>query len=259
MDGEGAGDTGKDSTVRRWLLAGAWALALCQAGCVFFVSDGGGPLRRSELGDWAGMAEKAKPSPAELEALIADLKTVPNQTLLGKFSLRGDASVFATNFNELLDVPFSPAPGLRIKGRLNPWLRFVPGPQHGDWFYFDEAKPAARQFYASEDEWDVLVGWGERVDCWDVATGERVGARGVISIPGFGLGWARVRKVRPVDRSGVPGLDALAYSKQPVSEALYDIRDGTSLLLGAVAWGRVNRTRYLQILWIPIPVGRAGP
>ena len=245
--------------MRRWLLAVAAVVALGQSGCMFFAASGGGPLKRSELGDWAGMAPRPMPDAQQLKTLMADLKTLPNSTFTGRYSLRGDANVFATNFNEILDVPFTPAPGLRIKGRLNPWLRFVPGPQHGDWLYYDEKDASARQFYASEDEWDVLVGWGERVDCWDVATGQRVAARAITSVPGFALGWTRVRKVRPVDDTGLPGLNTIAYSKLPLSEARYDIREGNAVLLGALGWGRVNRTRYIQILWIPIPVGTAGP
>ncbi len=246
---------------RRSLLAAAAAAALvvAQSGCMFFAASGGGPLQRSELGDWAGMSEKAKPSPQGLESLIGRLKATPNRPFLGKYSLRGDAGLFAANFNEILDVPFTPVPGLIIKGRLNPWLRFVPGPQHGDWLYYDQRDAEARQFYASEDEWDAVVAWGERVDCWDLATGERVAARAVISVPGFGLGWTRVRKVRPVDDTGLPGLNTVAYSKRPLADAQYDIRDGSILLLGALGWGRVNRRRYIQILWLPIPIGPAGP
>jgi hypothetical protein len=86
-----------------------------------------------------------------------------------------------------------------------------------------------------------------------------VAARSVISIPGFGLGWSRVRKVRPVDRLDWPGLHAVTNPRRPLSEARYDVREGNILLLGLLGWGRVNRTRYLQLLWIPVPIGSAGP
>ncbi|MFW6161503.1 MAG: hypothetical protein ACODAJ_01970 [Planctomycetota bacterium] len=242
----------------RWLVAVAAAAAVVtQAGCTFFGASGGGPLRRSELGDWAGMSEMTRP--AGLQSLVAELKETPNSPFTAKYSLRGDAALFSTNFNEILDVPFTPAPGLRIKGRLNPWLRFVPGPQSGDWLYYDESDPSARQFYAAEHEWDALVAWGERVDAWDVATGERVAARGTFSLPGFGLGYNRVRKVRPVDAAGLPGLDTIAYTKRPLSDVRYDLRDGSILFLGLLGWGRVNRIRYLQVLWIPIAIGTTGP
>lgn len=245
---------------RRWIWAAvAAALVVAQTGCTFFALDGGGPMRRDELGDWLGMGDMPAPSDAQLKAIIADLKTVPNKPFASQYSLRGDAQVFATNFGDILDVPFSPAPGLRIKGRQNPWLRFVPGPQHGDWYYFDEKDPTARQFYAAEDEWDALVAWGERVDCWDVATRTRVGARASIGVPGLGIGWNRLRLVQPVDDSGIPGLDTIAYSKRALDQVLYDVRDGNILLFGAVGWGRVNHRRYLQLFWVPIPVGRAGP
>jgi hypothetical protein len=247
---------GRGRRVAAALLVG---VALVQSGCTFFAAGGGGALRREELGDWLGMAPMAKPDAQRLKGLMAELRAVPNRPFGSTYSLRGDANLFSANCNEIIDVPFTPAPGLRIKGRLNPWLRFVPGSQHGDWLYYDERDATARRFYASEDEWDALVAWGERVDCWEAASLERVAARAVTSVPGLGLGWTRVRKIRPVDATGVPGLNTIAYSKRSLSEAQYDARDGSIVLLGALGWGRVNRRRYLQILWLPIPVGRVRP
>jgi len=241
-----------------WAVAAA-ALALAPSGCTFFACSGGGPLRQRELGDWAGLAPRAAPAAARLEALTAELKATANRPFAGRYSLRGDASYCSMTLGQILDVPFGAAPGLRIKGRLNPWLRFVPGPQHGDWLYYDESGEATRRFYAWEDEWDALVAWGERAEACEIASRQRVAARRIDEVIGLGLGWTRVRLVRPVDSAGDAGFHAVAFTKRPLADARYDLRYGNILLLGLLCWGRVNRTRYIQLLWIPIPVGNALP
>ena len=40
-----------------------------------------------------------------------------------------------------------------------------------------------------------------------------------------------------------------------LDEVKYELKDGTSILMGLFGWGRVNHRRYLQLLWIPIPIG----
>ena len=91
-----------------------------------FLCSGGGPLRREELGDWAGMAPKPAPDAKQLEALVRGLKTTTNMSFIGRFSLPGDASVFSLNCGQYYEVPFTPAPGLVVKGRMNPWLHLLP-------------------------------------------------------------------------------------------------------------------------------------
>jgi len=231
---------------------------LAQSGCTFFACSGGGPLKREELGDWAGIPPKPPPDAKELESLVSKLKLTPNRTFAGKFSLRGDSGAFSINYGGVQEIPFTPAPGLKVQGRVNHWLLFVPGPQHGEWLYHDPSKENRRQFYASEDEWDCLVAWGERADAYDVASRERVAAQRTTEVIGFGLGWTRLRRVRPVDRVGDPGLNALADTRVGLSDVLYDLRDGNIVLLGVFGWGRVNHRRYIQILWIPICLGQAG-
>jgi len=246
--------------LRRLLLCAAAAcLAVSQAGCTMFIfCDGDGPLTKAELGDWLGLEPLPVPQPARIAAIARELKQVKHAGFSGRYSLPGDASVFAFNFLLVANVPFTPAPGLIVKGRHNPWLAFVPGGQHGDWLYFDPDKPSKRQFYATQQGWDCLLYWTDRADAYDVATGQRVAAQGFDEVIGLGLGWTRVREVAPVDMDGRPGVHPLASPKADPEKIKYEVRDGNIILLGILGWGRVNHKRYLQLLWIPIPIGRAA-
>lgn len=236
------------------------ALALGQCGCTMFIfCDGEGPLAREELGDWLGLEARPAPEPAELAARVEELKGMQQAGFAGRYSLPGDAASLSFRLFFLFDIPFTPAPGLVVKGRRNPWLAFVPGGQRGDWLYFDPDKPAKKRFYASQDQWDALVVWCDRTDAYDVATRERVAAKRTDEMIGLGLGYTRVREVVPLDRDEVGGVHALADQHVDPAKVKYRVRDGTCLLLGIVGWGRVNHTRYLQLLWVPIPIGRAGP
>lgn len=247
-------------TTRSLLLCLALAVAaLSQCGCTMFIfCDGGGPLTYHELGDWLGMEPLPAPEPQQLAALVADLKQVQHAGFSGRYSLPGDASVFSMNFIQIFSVPFTPAPGLIVKGRYNPWKAFVPGSQHGDWLYFDPAKPGKRQFYAAQNGSDCILAWWDRADAYDVATRQRVASRRTSDVIGLGLGWTRYREVAPLDEDEQPGVQALASPAADPTKARYLVRDGNILLLGIVGWGRVNHTRYIQVLWIPIPVGKAG-
>jgi len=236
------------------LVAMALGLMLTQSGCTMFLCSGGGTLSRAELGDWAGLGEKPAPSPTQLEGLVSDLKMVKSATFLGRFSLHGDSGAFALNCGQCYEVPFTPVSGVIIKGRMSPWARFVPSFQTGHWLYFHPTKKDTRTFYAAESEWGLLICGGERVDAYDVATRERVAARATEEFIGLGLGWTRTRQVRPVDRLGDAGLGPLVSTRTDLAKVRYQLRDANILLLGALGWGRVNHRRYIQVLWIPIPV-----
>ncbi len=244
---------------KRMCLAGLALAALALNGCTMFIfCDGGGPMARDELGDWLGLAPKPAPEPEKLAKLVEDLRQVKHAGFAGRYSLPGDAASLSLNFFFLFDIPFTPAPGLVVKGRRNPWRAFVPGSHHGDWLYFDPDKRDPKQFYAAQDQWTALLVWGDRADAYDVATRERVAARATNEIIGLGLGWTRVRDVMPLDREERAGVHALAQPKVDPAKLKYQVRDGNIILLGIVGWGRVNHKRYLQLLWIPIPIGSAG-
>ena len=237
----------------------AGLLALAQCGCMMFNCSGGGPLKREELGDYAGIPPQPAPDAAHLKVLVADLKTVESNTFAGRFSIDGDSSALWFSKGLFFEIPFTPVQGLTVKGRLNPWHRLLPCSLHGDWLYFHPFKKDRREFYASEDDWGALIMSSKRADVYDVASGAWVGSWRADDFIGLGLGWTRVRQVMPVDDYDEPGLSAVVPAKVSLSSVRYDVRDGNIVLLGIYGWGRVNRTRYIQILWIPIPVGTAAP
>jgi len=245
--------------VKCWAALAIALLAIAQSGCTMFICcDGEGPMKKEELGDWLGLAPKPAPEPQKLAGLVADLKQVKHAGFSGRYSLWGDAASLSVKFFYAMEVPFTPAPGLMVKGRKTGSV-LVPGGQHGDWLYFDPDKRIKKEFYASEDGWDCLVCWFGRWDAYDVATRERVAARKTDEIGGLWLGWTRVRDVEPVDEDGHCGVHPLANPRVDPAKVKYVVRDGSFLLFGLVGWGRVNHTRYLQLLWIPIPLGPAGP
>jgi len=250
----------EQSAIRnRLALLAVAVMALAQTGCTMFIfCDGGGPMAKEELGDWLGLAPWPAPSAEELAELVADLKQVKHAGFAGRYSLPGDAAALSIKLFYLIDVPFTPAPGLVVKGRRNPWAAFVPGWHQGHWLYFDPQKPQGRTFYAAQRQWSALLASTDRTEAYDVATRERVAARRAEEVIGLGLGWTRYREVAPLDENEVPGVHALASPKVDPAKLKYLVRDGSILLLGLVGWGRVNHTRYLQLLWIPIPIGRAS-
>ena len=243
-------------------LVGAALLMVSTSGCMFFAAKGGGPLKRSELGAWAGIAASPLPDAERLSALVKRLKLTRMNIFTGRYSqVRGPLAA-DLNFGHPCEYPFTPARGMRVKGRFNQWPRLLPGSRHGDWLYYVESRGNHREFYASETDWDcgfLVLGYllaDDQVDAFDVTTRERVAAQksNIFLTP---LVYMRVRRVLPVDTKGRSGLHALVDPKTNLAEARYNLRDGTALLMGAVAWGRVNRRRYTQILWIPIAVGDA--
>jgi hypothetical protein len=237
------------------LLCVGLAVAVAQTSCTMVYCTGDGPLKREELGDWLGLAPKPAPEPQELQRRVAELKAVESGTFAGRFSMWGDSPVFDLNCGFLFEVPFTPAPGFVVKGRINRWALLWPGGQHGDWLFFDRVHKSVREFYISEDQWDFLVVGTDRADAYDVATRERVAAHATVDIPGLALGWMRVRNIAPVDRIGQTGLQALASPKTAFDKVGYEVRDTSIVLFGIFGWGRVNHGYYVQFLWIPFRVG----
>ena len=232
------------------------------SGCTFFAASGGGPLKRSELGDWAGIRAEAPPEPEALSSIVKDLEHCSLDWFAGTYSFQEDIP-FGGSFlyyGNPYEIPFIPARGLTIKGKFNPWLRLIPGSRHGDWLYFSP-KSGTRRFYASENEWGggmLLIGdllfAGDQVNAYDITTRERVAARKT-NIALSLIGYTRIRRVTPIGRDGKHGLHAIVDPEVGLDEVKYELKDGTSILMGLFGWGRVNHRRYLQLLWIPIPTG----
>jgi len=97
-----------------------------------------------------------------------------------------------------------------------------------------------------------------------------------IFAPGFPLGglwqsmWHTVRSVDSGEEyldAGIHGIGLLwclagchydiAYDAQSAERDRYNVRWGVHLILGAIAFGRVNSTHYAQVAWIPIPLWRS--
>jgi hypothetical protein len=162
------------------------------------------------------------------------------------------------------DFPFARTPGHVVKGTFPLWRRAIPSTRHGHFVYYDPSRSEAREFYALEKQWGCglfigdFIWFTQRVDAYDVTTRERVAAGTKACFLGWGVVWSRLRQILPVAADGKRGLHALADPGVDFGDVRYDVRDGNILLLGLIGWGRVSRRRYIQVLWIPIPVSAAG-
>ena len=70
--------------------------------------------------------------------------------------------------------------------------------------------------------------------------------------------WAE-RKAAPVSADGDPILKSVFSADVDPNDVRYQWREGHFLWGGLIGWGRLNRRRYIQILWIPIPIGESVP
>jgi hypothetical protein len=52
-------------------------------------------------------------------------------------------------------------------------------------------------------------------------------------------------------------LEGVSAGTRDGAPARFRVEETHQVLCGLIGWGRVNRTRYVQILWIPIPIGSA--
>jgi len=240
------------------LLLVACVLALT-TGCTFFGASGGGPLTRSQLGDWAGIEDEGAPQAEALAAIVTKIEGYSSNPFAGKMYLKKDAWGSSLNYGDPREIPFTPTRGLHVKGKLNLWLRLIPCKRRGDWLYFSP-ESGKRRFYASESEWGtgMLIGdfllAGDRANAYDIATRRRIAARKT-NIALFLIGYTRIRRITPVGDDATRGLIAVSDPTVDFDTIKYDCKDGTTLLMGIIGWGRVNRRRYFQFLWIPIPVG----
>ncbi|NQT52192.1 hypothetical protein HQ576_09090 [bacterium] len=235
-------------------------------GCTFFALSGGGPLKREELGNWAGMGQWPPPEPRSLRRRVQRLKTIPVPAFRifgGEYGYTEGPHWIRTGVPDAWDVPLAPVHGYQVRGTCSLWLRLVPSQRGSHWLYspLDEGQ---REFYAGETAWGMGLLIGDflfsntKAQAFDTMRCEHVAAQQLDVWLGWGIGSTRVRRVLPVDADGKAGLHALADPKKDVYDVRYDLRDGRTLLFGLLGWGRVNRRHYLQLLWIPIPLGKAA-
>jgi hypothetical protein len=236
------------------------AASLTQAGCTFFACSGGEPLSRAELGDWAGIRELERPDASTLDYLREEDYWPPLS--VNRWDVAGDSLGFSLTVpGDPWSVPFTPLAGYRIRFKLPHLLRLLPSVREGVYLYLPRHGSRAREFYAAKKEHggglilgDLLYA-GYTANAYDAATHERVAAAKSTIVLGWGLLYTRYRRVLPVDEDGDKGLGIFAGGRASPSRVRYDVKDGTISLLGLIGWGRVNRKRYLQLLWIPIPIG----
>ena len=248
--------------VKTFLLFFAVVIAsLAQSGCTFFALSGGGPLSRDELGNWTGIKEKPLSDVAALQTLVNELKSISHNPFAGKYSYSGNVPGSFLSFGDIREFPFLPTRGLALKAKQNGWLYLVPCKRHSDFLFYQPAVKSSREIYATKDGWGIGIPltfdlYGEeQANAYDVSTRVRVASQKVNSLLLY-LGWGRIRRVIPVSEEGKSGLYAIADSTIDLSEVRYNIKDGNVILWGLFGWGRVNYKRYIQILWIPIPLGR---
>lgn len=99
-----------------------------------------------------------------------------------------------------------------------------------------------------------LVGlwWSHWNSFYNLGTGEEIG-QGIFH--GLGFYWTLggyTRRVSPeIKKKGFPIVPS-SYGDR------YNVKTAYHLLLGSFAVGRVNHRNYMQVLWIPIPLGAAN-
>ena len=225
-------------------------LALAQAGCTFFTSRGGGPLARAELGDWAGIPIRPLPERRQAGKIVARLERCLNDPFSGEYVHRDG-------------VWHAPTRGATVRWEGHPWLFVRPGARYADVLCLGPTLKDTRKLLGTADGWGLGLYVGDFVHAWrqltlaDVATQEPVAVRRV-EVIGTALGYVRTREVWPAAANGKPSIRAALHPGKPLSDVRYGVRDGTTLAGGLIGWGRVNHTRYVQVLWLPIPLGPAG-
>ena len=230
----------------------AAALALMQAGCCTFLrSRGGGPLKREELGDWAGLALMPLPEREEARRQVRRLARILNDRMDGEYV-------------DVHGVSFAPTEGVMVRRIGHPWTWGLPGHRHADVLACNAAIKDSRQFLGTVEGWGLGGYVGDYVHAWrqitlsDVETGEPVAAKR-FEVIGTPLGYMRTRLVWPASPVGDANLRVAAPPGVFLGDVPYVLADGSTVLGGLYGWGRVNRTRYIQILWLPIAVGPVSP
>ena len=238
-------------------------LPVAMCGCSFFLADGGGPLRRQELGDWAGIPEEPLIERGRLDALVRQLRYCGQKPLAGEFSLREGSWPARLGICLPFCAPFTPAFGYQVRGHRRPALWLPPGRRRGEWLFHNPFGEPWRQFVATEGGWGLGLWAGDLVFGWRHANAYALEslARVAATRSQFILGpllYARCSRVLPVGIDAAPGIHALAHPRMGLDDVRYDLRDGTILLGGLLGWGRVNHCRFVQFLWMPIPLRCVG-
>lgn len=231
-------------------LAAAALLALCGC-CTFLGSQGGGPVARAELGAWAGVPLRSLPDRPVVEARVRALRRIINDPMSGEFV-------------HSQGVSFAPTDGAMVRRSGHPWTWVLPGRRYTDVLVYDPGVKDSREFLGTVEGWGLGGYVGDYLHAWrqltlhDVTSGRPVAAKRfeVYATP---LAYARSRLVWPAAPTGQPAVLAATHPGVDLADVPCVLRDGTAVLGGLIGWGRVNRVRYIQALWLPVPMGSTLP
>ena len=229
------------------------AVVLLSSGCTFYLFSGGGPLTGDEIAGLRGILEPEREllKPADIREWAANLRTGTHDPAKGEYILKSDKDMGA------IRLPFKLGDTFHAKGKHQTVGREM---DESGWLYYVPRPSSSREFYAVKrvipNNLSAMIAFYSSHSAHDVATGKRVKHMSGFMVL-FGLLWFSECALDPVDDAGERGLAVVADGSVDLAEAQYKYRKGHSLLWGVVAWGRVNHNRYLQLLWIPIPLGRA--
>lgn len=212
-------------------------LGLSVVGCTFYLLPEGDRLTRRELG-WEPSPvtveehdEYALPSPEELAKIVARLGTYQEApSFWRRFAGRRITGADMYRLHEwVLDPPLR-------------WL--ISGPNGIRDIYIVEFSGPHGSFERAYD-----IESRELLACRD----SEPAAMLIFSL--LGLLFHAEQTVLPVGPDGESGLEALLSANVSTSDVHYEWKEGWHFLAGVVGGGRVNRTQYFQLLWIPIPIG----
>ncbi len=224
------------------------ALTLAPTGCCTFLSAwGGGPLTRAELGDWAGLPLWPLPDRQVVAARGTALERIINGEYVNS-----------------VGVSFAPTHGAMVRRSGHPWVWGIPGERYADVLCLDPTVKDTGELIGTVRGWGLGGYVGDYLHAWrqltlsDVASGQPVAVTRfeVFATP---LAYMRSRTVWPASAAGEPTIRPALRPGARLADVPYTLRDGTTIAGGLVGWGRVNRVRYIQALWLPIPRGGALP
>jgi hypothetical protein len=227
------------------LLAG---IGLAAAGCsTISLREGEDPLFTDELPEWARRVETSMPPGDLLEKAAAGIEAKPPKRD-SMFTLHTPWNRGASYLNQSIcglgeyDPGDLLPPPHRRRGHLLLWDG-IPGHR---FLYYKGAGGAAFPPFAADAEAEVC--------CFDSGSSHPIPIHrgGIFLSPPYSCIWS----TRP---AGLPLEDFLRGTVARENDGdpgSYRVEETHILLCGLFCWGRVNRTRYIQVLWIPIPVGR---
>ena len=222
------------------LFAGSVGLSSLLTGCTYLLLEGGGPLPKEKAFAVYGRAPRTIPAALKEKCVALDRQTdwaslhpVSTRTVEGKERF------------------------LRVRLRTQGWTLLIIGYVSGHYVHRFEKNGEPSTVYG----------------------------KGYFFLPGFPLAWpwwsggsqihsasdgseCAAGRFHLLGLDGILGgywADVAPGSTSALGEELewdlqgdrYYVKKGVHLAAGLLAWGRVNKRYFIQVLWIPIPIARA--